>query len=260
MAMKIILLVLISFFCLSGNPAFATVAENPVPELLNEAKQHFNLGDEETALDIYLNVIMSEPGNYEALWNASFIYTRKARRQATYTAQEELYRVALDYARLCLEIHPNRARSHYVYGLASAGLANEMPNSSERLRLIWDMKEHAELALQKDPEYAPAWHLMGLWHSKLANVSRTERIAARLLYGALPDGASNQKAEEFLRQAIAMDPDVIIYRLDLAKHYQETGQHSKAIPLLQSIFTMQPVSQNDIMDMLKARDRYVRLM
>ena len=261
MVRKFTLLLILIFACnLPGKSAPAYNNDTPVPSLLNEAKQHFNLGDEEKALEIYLHVLSREPGNYEALWNTSFLYTRKARRQVVYSVQEELYRTAREYARLSVEIHPQKPRSHYAFGLASAGLADDMPNSSERIGLIWDMKEYAERALRMDPNYAPAWHLMGMWHSKLANVSRTERLAARVLYGALPDGASNEKAEEFLLRAIAMDPGVIIFKLGLAQHYQETGQRRNALPVLRSILNMQPVSQNDHMDMQEARERYAQLM
>ncbi|TVR28592.1 MAG: hypothetical protein EA390_11615 [Balneolaceae bacterium] len=233
---------------------------DPVASLLNEAENHFERGDEEKALEIYLSILDKEPHNYEALWNTSFIYTRKARRQIVYASQEAIYRTALDFARLCLERHPDKPRSHYVVALASAGLADDLPNSSERIKLIWDMKEYAYRAVEMDPNYAPAWHLAGIWHSKLANISRTERLAARMIYGSLPDGATNKKAEEYLNRAISMDQNVILFKLDLAQHYQETGQNKRALQILETILDMQPVSMNDYYDLKEARERYEQLI
>ncbi|MCC5913886.1 MAG: hypothetical protein JJU46_05880 [Balneolaceae bacterium] len=233
---------------------------NPLTSQLNEARKHFEKGDEEKALEIYLSILEKAPNNYEALWNTSFIYTRKARRQIEYSSQEAIYRTALAYARLCLQSHPDKPRSHYVVAVASAGLADDMPNSSERFKLIWDMKEYAYRALEMDREYAPAWHLAGLWHSKLANVSRAERMAARLIYGSLPDGASNIKAEEYLKRAISMDQNVILFKLDLAQHYQETGQKNKAVEVLEKVLVMEAVSQNDFFDLKEARERYEQLI
>jgi tetratricopeptide (TPR) repeat protein len=245
---------------LSNGSNFDLEVNDPVASLLNEAKIHFERGDEDKAHEIYLSILEKEPDNYEALWNTSFIYTRKARRQIVYTSQEAIYRTALAYARLCLEKHPDKPRSHYVVGLASAGLADDMPNSSERFKLIWDMKEYAYRAVEMDPEFAPAWHLVGIWHSKLANISRTERLAARIIYGSLPDGASNKKAEEYLNRAINMDQNVILFKLDLAQQYQETGQIKKAIQVLETILEMQPVSLNDVYDYKEARERYEQLI
>jgi len=250
---------LISDFSFSGDINLKPEVNDSVQSMLSDAKHHFQNGEEEKALSVYLAVLGKEPENYEALWNTSFIYTRKGRRQADFSSMEIYYRAALNIAAFCLEKHPDKPRSHYVYAVASAGLADEMPNSSERVELIWNMKEHSYRASELDPDYAPAWHLKGVWHSNLANISRTQRFAARFVYGSLPGGASNDKAEEYMKRAISLDPDVIVFKLDLAQHYQESGQKNKALPVLESILTMQPVSLNDHIDMREARERYETL-
>jgi len=262
MAIKTLLLLLISLL-LYPNPSADwgsdLLTDDPVSVLLEEAEEKFEIGEEDKALEIYLSILTQDPENYEALWNTSFIYTRIGRRQTTYINQEAYYRKAREFAQKCLDAHPDKPRSHYVFALASAGLADDMPNSSERIQLIWDMKDYSERALEMDPDYAPAWHLKGVWHSKIANISRTERLAAKLLYGRLPEGASNRKAEEHLQRAINMDQDVILFKLDLAQHYQETGQKQKALPLLESVLEMTPTSQNDQLDQKEARQRYEEL-
>jgi len=262
MSIKMLLLFLISLL-VYPNPSDDQISDlledDPISVLLEEAEEKFEIGEEEKALEIYLSILTQDPVNYEALWNTSFIYTRKARRQTTYINQEAYYRKAREFAQNCIDAHPDKPRSHYVFALASAGLADDMPNSSERIQLIWDMKEYSEQALKMDPDYAPAWHLKGVWHSKIANISRAERMAAKLLFGKLPEGASNKKAEEHLQRAIDMDQDVIVFKLDLAQHYQETGQHQKALPLLESVLEMTPTSQNDQLDLKEARERYEEL-
>jgi tetratricopeptide (TPR) repeat protein len=250
---------LISDTSFSGDIILKPEVSDSVQSLLIDAKHYFQSGEEEKSLSVYLAVLEKEPENYEALWNTSFIYTRIGRRQADFSSMEPYYRAALDIAAFCLEKHPDKPRSHYVFAVASAGLADEMPNSSERVELVWNMKEHSYRASELDPDYAPAWHLKGLWHSKIANISRTQRLAARFIYGSLPDGASNNKAEEYLKRAVSMDPDVILFKLDLAQHYQETGQSKKALPVLESILNMQPVSLNDHVDFNEAQERHETL-
>ncbi len=227
--------------------------------LLEEAGKYFNAGDEDEALRLYLSVITIEPQNYEALWNSSFIYTRKGRQQTTYENQRAYYEIAREFARITLDNHQDKPRSYYVYAVSSLGLADDMPNSSERIELLHKIKEYGEIAITMDPEYAPAWHMIGVWHSNLANVSRTNRIAARLLHGSLPDGATNEKAVEHFEKAIRLDPNVIIFRLDLAQHFQEQGKKEKAIPLLESIFTMNAVSSYDQLNVKEAKERYNQL-
>jgi tetratricopeptide (TPR) repeat protein len=231
---------------------------DPVNIKLDKAQAYFNSGNENAALQIYLSVLKDDPSHYEALWNTSLLYTRKGRRQPTYEAQSQFYRIAREFAQLTMDKHPEKPRSHYVYGVSSLGLADDMPNSSERIQLIRDVKEHGDKALNMDPEYAPAWHLMGVWHSNMANIGRGQRLGARILYGSLPDG-SNEKAELYLRKAVELDPAVIMFRLDLAQHYHENNQGKKAIPVLESILEMQIVSENDYIDMKEAKQRYDEL-
>ena len=258
------IIIILSFFWISDF-SFATDVTSKAAEtdsiryLLNDANQYIQNGEDEKALNVYMGILSKEPENYEALWNSSLIYSKKGRMQADFSSMEPYFRTALEIAGFCLEKHPDKSRSHYVFALASAGLADEMPNSTERIQLIWNMKEHSYRAARLDPDYAPAWHLKGVWHSKIANISRAERFAARFVYGALPEGASNSKAEEYLKRAITMSPDTILFQLDLAQHYQESGQSKKAYPVLQSILTMEPVSQNDYFDLDEARERYETL-
>jgi len=262
--MKFVPLFIMMFF-LGAVSTFAVTDEmntnpnDPKQDLLDKAQMHFDEGDEEAALQIYMSVLTKNPTHYHALWRSSLIYTRKARRQTSYESQLEYYKVAREFAQLTLDSHPDKPRSHYVYGIASAGMADDMPTSSERIKLIWEMKEYGERALKMDPAYAPAWHLMGIWNSNIAKITRAERIAAKLIYGTLPSGATNEKAEEYLKKAIQLDPSVILFRLDLAQHYQENGQRKKALPVLESILSMEPVSANDRIDMEEARERYDQL-
>lgn len=227
--------------------------------ILEKAKKQFNAGNESDALMLYLSVLNVEPANYEALWNTSFIYTRKGRQQTTYENQKAYYEMARNYAQLSLDSHINKPRSHYVFAVSTLGLADDMPNSSERIELLHIIKEYGEKAILMDPGYAPSWHLMGLWHSNIANISRRNRFAAKLLYGSLPDGATNEKAVHSFKTAIKLDPSVIIFKLDLAQHYQEQGENKKATPLLESIFTIEALSSYDQINMKEARERYNQL-
>lgn len=255
----LILLISISTGYTKGLAYSEPIVKDSVDIKLDKAQDYFDSGNENAALQIYLSVLKDEPSHYKALWNTSLLYTRKGRRQSTYEAQSQFYRIAREFAQLSIDKHPEKPRSHYVYGVASLGLADDMPNSSERIQLIWNVKEHGEKALQMDPGYAPAWHLMGVWHSNIANIGRGQRLGARILYGSLPDG-SNEKAEQYLKKAVELDPSVILFKLDLAQHYHENNQGEKAIPILESILEMQAISENDHIDMKEAEQRYDQLM
>ena len=228
---------------------------DPIHEMLSEAATLYENGNEEKALRLYSDILQRAPRNYEALWNSSLLTTRKGQRQQNSTDEVFYYEKAREIARTCMRYHPNKPRSYYVYGIATAALVDDMPNSSERFKLIWKIKEYADKAVEMDPDYAPAWHLLGVWHSKLSKISTAERFAARLLYGRLPDGASKEKAEEYLLRSIRMEPDEILFQLDLGQHHQEFGEHSKAVPILEQVLAMNPKSENDHHYQREARER-----
>jgi tetratricopeptide (TPR) repeat protein len=249
-------MMIIAFFSLliiSGS-SFGQVMQ-PVNILLNEAAAYYENGEEEKAFRAYYKTLEQHPVNYEALWNLSLLYTKKGHYQEQDSQRTYYLNKARDIAILSLEVHPDRPRSHYVYGISTATLVDKMPNSAERIQLLWDIKKHADIAAELDPSYAPVWHLLGVWHSKLGNISRAERFAARMLYGKLPEGASLQKAEEYLKKAIRLEPREILFQVDLAQHYQETGQSSRAVPFLENALAMQVVSESDRHYQQDARQR-----
>jgi tetratricopeptide (TPR) repeat protein len=221
--------------------------------LLMRASESYEKGDEVQAMRIYQNILQREPGNYDALWNASLLYTRRGHYQPTEMQKRNYFTRARELGVLCLEIYPEKPRCHYVYGISTATLVDIMPNSAERIQLIWDIRKHAERAAELDPNYAPVWHLLGIWNSKLANTSRAERVGARMLYGRLPEDASHAKAEEYLKKAIRLEPNEILFHVDLAQHYIASGQQAKAKPILERVLAMNMVSDSDRFYMIEAR-------
>jgi tetratricopeptide (TPR) repeat protein len=126
------------------------------------------------------------------------------------------------------------------------GRMADMVGVNRRIELGHEIEGYVARALELMPEHAPSWHLYGVWQSEVANVSRAERIAARFLSGGLPDG-SDEKAEEYLEKAMELDPESIIIRLDLARHYIRSGQDEKAIAALEELLALdlQPQVRDD---------------
>jgi predicted Zn-dependent protease len=87
------------------------------------------------------------------------------------------------------------------------------------------------------------WHLYGVWHSDIANLSGTIKAAATL-FGGIPD-ASNEKAEEYLSKAITLDSENILFRLDFAKHYLKVDHPAEARALLENIIATEPQMKDD---------------
>lgn len=233
----------------------ASAADN----LLEEAQQYFDNSEESRALEVYLKVLKSYPENFEALWHTSLIYARIGYRYDSETEMMENYQKALTYAEKALKLYPDKGYSHFVYAVAN-GRISDISDRQTRIKKSHIVKKHAEKSVELLPDYAPAWHLLGLWHSKVANVGSAKQFAAGLFSEGLPEGASNQKAVEYIRKSIQLQPEQALrYKLDLARHYDRAGEPQKAINVLKEVVQITPNNDIDRWNLERARSLLAEL-
>lgn len=221
----------------------SSLSSEEIELILEVASEKFDSGYEEESLELFLRVLEADSKNYDALWTISIIYSRIGYRLNSGSEMEEYFEKAKSYAEKAIEYHSDKGRSYYVYAVALARLT-DMMSKRDRIRAAHEIKENVEKAIEIEPDYAPFWHLYGVWHSDVANVSRVDRMAARFISGGVPR-ASNEKAEEYLKKAIQMDEERILFRMDLAKHYTEVGENEKAVEVLEKIREMKARTKFD---------------
>jgi tetratricopeptide (TPR) repeat protein len=228
-------------------------------ELLLEAGRYFDKSEERQALDIYLEVLKQQPRNFKALWRTSLIYARVGFRCNSEDEMMENYQKALTYAEKTLKLYPDEGYAHFVYAVAN-GRISDLSDAQTRIKKSYIVKKHALKAVELLPNYAPAWHLLGLWHSKVANVGSAKQFAAGLFSEGLPEGASNQKAVEYMQKAIQLQPgQTLRYKLDLARHYERAGETTKAIQMLKEVVQTSPKSDIDRWNLEQAKDLLEKL-
>lgn len=255
---KKIMLLLFMLVYMGNENSLAQNASSSV-DFLQEARQYFNKAEESKALEAYLKVLENYPQNFEALWHTSLIYARIGYRSDTKEEMMENYQKALTYAEKTLKLYPDKGYSHFVYAVAN-GRISDVSDSQTRIKKSHIVKKHAEKAVELLPEYAPAWHLLGLWHSKVANVGSAKQFAAGLLSDGLPEGASNKKAVEYIQKAIQLQPNQTLrYKLDLARHYDRAGEPQKAINVLKEVVQITPNNDIDRWNLERARSLLTEL-
>jgi FimV-like protein len=227
-----------------GSLVTASTDNGEIEQMIKEAEQKVEELDEETALSIYKEVLEKDSEHYEALWNASLLTTRKYYRKSDEDLQIEGYQKALEIAETVAELYPDKGHSHYVYAVAKGRLA-DLKGTRDMIEASHDIEDRIEKAVELIPDYAPVWHLYGVWHSDIATVNRAERTAARLVSEGLPDDAEEDKAEKYLKKSIDMMPESILFRVDLAKHYMEIDENDKAREVLEEAASMEPKMMDD---------------
>jgi tetratricopeptide (TPR) repeat protein len=144
------------------------------------------------------------------------------------------YTAAQDFARKALRVDPNSTWSHFWVAAAVGSIAVVSP-LSKQVDLSTEIREEVEKSIALDPKNASAYHVYGVWHRKVAEIGGASRMFASMLYGkSLPKG-NLEKSIEYLKKAVALNPTVIVSRLELARSYAAKSEWPAARALLKSI-------------------------
>lgn len=226
------------------SPLIYADSGNEIEKMLKEATEKAESADDEGAMELFKKVLEKDSERMEALWNVSVLYSQRGLRTDDSSQQETDFKTADDYADKCIELHSDKAPCQFAKAL-SVGRMAEIAGTRDRIRKSEVVKEHADKAVEIDPDFYRAWHLLGVWHTEVANLSRAERLAARALFGGAPEGASNEKAEESFEKAMELESESILIHLDFARFYIEIGEDEKAIPLLEKLLELEPKLKDD---------------
>lgn len=212
-------------------------------QILERAQDLHMSGDEQQALSLYRDILEEDSNNLEALWNSSVIYAKIGHRKKRKKEKREDFKKSMNLAERAVNNHPDSGHAYYAMAVAT-GRMTEVMGPGGKIDASRKVKRNISKAAELSPDFAPIWHLYGVWHSDVANMSGAVKAAAGLFSGGIPD-ASNEKAEEYLQKAISMDEDNILFHLDLARHYLEVDRRGSARSLLEEILTMEPQMKDD---------------
>lgn len=206
-----------------------------VPPSGLSGSEHIALGDRETdrfnsaaALAQYEAAIAAEPRNGEALGKASRAAVDLGEQAADATQARSLFRKGEQYARRAVEASPNDPESHFHLARALGRTALSV-GVRERVRFAKEIRALALEALRLNPDHPGALHVLGMWNAEVMRLNGMERFFAKNFLGGKVFGeASWQEAVARMERAVAVDPDRLTHRLDLAKIYLDLGEKAKA--------------------------------
>jgi tetratricopeptide (TPR) repeat protein len=186
----------------------------------------FNKFDNTAALQLLLNTDKDFPHNAEVLWRLSRVETHLADHMPAATdeekdAQLKVYHTALDYADSAVTSDPKNSMA-YTYRAVANGKIALFKGVFSVGSIVKQVKNDCESAIALDPGNAIAYYILGRTHAKLAEKPKMFRWPLGLAWGNIDD------AIKFYRKAISLDPNFVMFRLDLAKAYVEDDDDAKA--------------------------------
>jgi len=88
-------------------------------------------------------------------------------------------------------------------------------------------------------------HVIGRWNYEVAGVGWFTKVAAKVVYGGAPPGASYQQAKEWFKRAIAVRPDIPLNHLWLGETLIKLDDYRGARAELQMCLDLDNVLWDD---------------
>jgi len=220
--MKVLIYGLISIFMLAGSLA----AQDSEESYLQQGDKLFAAFDNKGALEKYKLAYQADSSNYEICWKLSRAYVDYGE---TLEGDERAadYKQGWAAAKKAVELNPEGAKGHLRLSIAVGRVALDA-GAKERVRLSKEVKKEVDLAIKLDPNDDIAYHVLGRWHRKLANLSWIERGFANMFLGGVPEEASEENAAINFKKAIEINPGYINHHLELGMTYEMMDKEEEA--------------------------------
>jgi len=147
----------------------------------------------------------------------------KAMFEKDYKKRKQYYYRGLKEAEKALNLDSGNGYANFWYA-AYLGQIGQLEGPKQAILNSYEVKKHALLAIDLEPDYDSPYHMMGRWHYELASLSKFERKAAALVYAKLPD-ASYSSAISFFNKAIQLKPNEVRHHFWLAETYYSKGMY-----------------------------------
>jgi tetratricopeptide (TPR) repeat protein len=192
-------------------------AQNSTANFIAAGDAHARSFDNRAALQAYLKAHAADSSNCTALWKIAEAYVNIGEDSDPIT-QRQYYYTAEKWALKAAAQCPDTGNAHFFVAVTS-GLLGLHESGKQKLARSKIVKEEAEKTLQLDPNHHGAYHVLGRWQREVANLSWVLKVAAKIMYGGVPPGASNEGSVENFKKAIAISPQWINHHKELGLTY-----------------------------------------
>ena len=178
------------------------------------------------ALEDYLPAEKQEPKNAQLLMRIARQYRHLMSDTSDKDEKLRLGRLSLDYARRAAALAPNNSEAQLSPAISYGKMAPYLGNK-EQADASGQIKQAVDRALELDPKNDTAWYILGRWRRVLAEMNSVKRLLANALYGKLPV-TTNEEAEHAIKKAVSINPDRLIYYIELGRIYAAMGRKDDA--------------------------------
>lgn len=206
-----------------------------LPATLSAADEAFLRMDYPAAITSYEEFVHANPADPSVLWRLARAYVcygepfEDARRV-------ELCKKGAEYARQCITLDPTISEGHTWLAGALGYLALDA-DMKRQTDLSFEILAETGKALALNPRDDAALSIRGSLFRALGNVSWIQRRLAGIFFGGIPQGGYKE-AEESLKKAITIAPEVMRHYYELGVLYIDMGRPGDARAALEKVLTL----------------------
>ncbi|MEQ1691638.1 MAG: hypothetical protein ABMA00_10150 [Gemmatimonas sp.] len=226
--------------------ACALQAQSPA-ELVDAGDRESAARHPARALPLFERALQGDPHHYAALWKASRELVDLGEVEKNPEARTALYARATDYAKRAIAVNPNDAEGHFHMSRAIGRTALAV-GPRERVKYGVAVRTEAMRALELAPRHPGALHVMGVWNAEIMRLNGFTRMVAKtFLGGKIFDTASWAEATRYMELSVAVEPNRLVHRLDLARVYRDSGRKADARTAYAAAIALPLADANDDM-------------
>lgn len=221
--------------------------------LVSHGDSLFNLFDNPGSLEYYQKAYDLDSTNYDACWKLSRAFVDVGENLED-DPRAEYYKKGNLYGEKAVMLNPEGAKGHLRLSIAIGRVALDA-GAKERVRLSKEVKKEVDIAIKLNPDDDIAYHVLGRWNRKLANLSWIERGFANMFLGGVPEDASEENAVANFKKAIEINPGYINHHLELGMTYEMMDMEEEAGAEYQKCLNLPKSSAKDDMHKATAKEK-----
>lgn len=233
-------LALITLLALAALAPFRNAGAKTLEEWIADGDREYAAARLPEAQRAYAAAVQAAPASLEALCRLSKSESELGELRKG-DEQKRTRAAAAEHARAAIKVAPDSAAGHVWLSVALGRQAlSEGPKT--KLALSREIKSEVDRAVALDPAIGRAWHVLAMWNVKLSSLNGMERMAANMVLGGVPKGASNENAEIAFRKAIALEPGYVNHHLEYGRFLKSVHRDADARNELEKAASLPPTS------------------
>jgi tetratricopeptide (TPR) repeat protein len=243
--------VMAAFISMPSTLAIPMAREVSLAAALRDGDAAFQAFDNETARHCYQRAFAIDSTDCSVLWKLARSDVNRGlsspndEKSRWFTSGERL-------ARRCVALYPDSTEAHFFLAVA-IGQMTKVVGNKRKIELSKDVQHEAEATLALDPKHAGAMHILGRWNYEIASLGWLSKVAAKIVYGGVPPGASYQQAKEWFERAIVVRPDMPLNHLWLGETLIKLDDYRRARDELETCLSLHDVLWDDSVTKARAQ-------